>query len=631
MFKKVQLRFFSIIVCILLAIFIALLGAVNLIMHALMERQSTNVLEQVAAGVEYDETKNPPFTFIRPEDDKEHKYDVPPEKPTGEPGNDGPSMPASTEASTQETVPATTAAQTTVTAPKTETEPENIPPEEEPPPEELPPEDVPPEEMTAAEPPKTEPPKTEPPKTEPATKEPEEPEEPSEPKDPDDDDRPEMPTGWWWQWGGDERPERPDDGGWRPGFDGGGWQPMAYMPGVDSGGGIVQLSAAPQTTAPASSASTEKKTTATTSSLPNSNSSMPANSQNGDPGMNAEQKNKNPNAVPRSLGTIDFFIIMADQEGNYLATLNNDDMTEELAQKYITEILKSDLKSGMVNNQYQFLAAEKSNGTLIVFTDKSPEMDMLQKLFRTTIFIGLISIIVLSIASYFLSGLIVKPIKEAFSKQKQFISDASHELKTPLTVISANADVLKGEIGENKWLTYITDQADKMNVLVNELLNLTRLENNTAKLIFANFDLSQAIENTALPFECQAFEMNRKFELDIEEGLDLVGSEQHIKQMAAIFIDNALKYSNEGGTVRVGLKKQGDKRVLSVFNTGSGVKEADKERIFERFFRSDESRNRASGSYGLGLAIAKSIIDKHRFKINVDNEEGKSICFVVTM
>jgi signal transduction histidine kinase len=225
----------------------------------------------------------------------------------------------------------------------------------------------------------------------------------------------------------------------------------------------------------------------------------------------------------------------------------------------------------------------------------------------------------------------MKPIKTAFDKQKQFVSDASHELKTPLTVISTNADVLAGEIGENRWLNYIKSQTDRMNVLVNDLLNLTRLENNNADFIRTDFDLSKAIINTALPFECQAFESNKQFDVDVDKDLIINGSERHIKQMAAIFIDNALKYSGEGGKVRITLRKQGDKKVLTVYNTGKGIKTGEEEKIFERFYRSDQSRNRSTGGYGLGLAIAKSIIDKHKFKVHVDNNEGKNIAFVVVM
>ena len=119
--------------------------------------------------------------------------------------------------------------------------------------------------------------------------------------------------------------------------------------------------------------------------------------------------------------------------------------------------------------------------------------------------------------------------------------------------------------------------------------------------------------------------------MNIDENVMLSGSEKHIKQMAAIFIDNALKYSNDGGTVRVTLKKMGDRKLFSVYNTGEGIKEEETEKIFERFYRSDQSRNRATGGYGLGLAIAKSIIDKHKFKVHIMNQPGKSVCFVITM
>lgn len=341
-------------------------------------------------------------------------------------------------------------------------------------------------------------------------------------------------------------------------------------------------------------------------------------------------KNKPENPVPKSFDSIDFFVIMADKDGVYLASHNNDELTEKTAQQYINQILSNKNNAGTKGN-YSFYAKEKTNGTVIILSDRTAEINMMRKLKRTTYFVGIISIIFLSAGAYFLSGLIVRPLKDTFEKQKQFISDASHELKTPLTVISANADVLAGEIGNNKWLNYIQDQAERMNVLVNDLLSLTRLENKSNNFIQTEFNLSNAITNTALPFECQAFELNRNFVINIEENILVFGSEQHIKQMAGIFIDNALKYSKDGGTVRVSLTKEDGKAVLSIYNTGMGIKESEKYKIFERFYRSDESRNRSTGGYGLGLAIAKSIIDKHKFKIEVENYEGKSICFIVTM
>ena len=347
-------------------------------------------------------------------------------------------------------------------------------------------------------------------------------------------------------------------------------------------------------------------------------------------GTSAANNKNNVEPIPKTIGSINYFAIMADTNGKYLDTFNNDEIIDERAQRYTSAIINDRKDTGMINS-YQYYKASKPNGTIMILTDKSSEKEMLNQLKRTTMIVGAIALLVLSVLAYFLSKKSIQPIREAFDKQKQFVSDASHELKTPLTVISTNADVLEGEIGDNKWLNYIKSQTDRMSVLVNDLLNLTRLENSNNELERRYFNLSKAIANTALPFECQAFESNKKFEVNIEDNIMLNGSEKHIKQMAAIFIDNALKYSNDGGTIQVTLKRSGERKLFSVYNTGQGIKETDTEKIFERFYRSDESRNRATGGYGLGLAIAKSVADKHKFKIHVLNQPGKSVCFIVTM
>ncbi len=674
MFKKAQLKLFAIITSILIAVFVAMLSSINIITEAVMQKQSQQALKQIAEGVEYDDSTST-FTYTDPNGMDHHKDDhdgeVPPSKPEGEPGNDEtrPSQEATTQPDT-----------TDVTEPSSEKDTEG---------ETTLPATVPPAQNTEAHQPQTSAgtaPGTAAPSTEgqteqqqqqtqqpqttakptqqpvvttaaPTTQAPAQttqvttvPPKPGEgnedpwhrdPWERDGDQQYPNPDPFsdWGRWYYDtdtsvsSSGEEDDDGDEYEETDGGEYEVtdeygsnfvIDQTDDQEETGSIVPL---------VNTETTTQKPTEKYGSVQNGGQGgAQGNGQNGGQGGGDPQSGEiRIEPVPKTLGSIDFFVIMADKQGNYLATLNNDDITEETAQKYITAILDDGAQTGMVNHIYQFYRQPKENGTLMVFTDKSAEMDTLDQFNRTTIIIGAISVIVLSIAAYFLSKKSIQPIKIAFERQKQFVSDASHELKTPLTVISANADVLAGEIGENKWLNYIKSQTDRMNVLVNDLLNLTRLENNTTDFICVDFDLSKAAENTALPFECQAFEMNRNFEVDIEEGLTINGSERHVKQMMAIFIDNALKYSNEGGTVKVSLIKHGDKKVFSVFNTGEGVKESEKDKIFERFYRSDESRNRATGGYGLGLAIAKSIIDKHKFKVHVENQEGRSICFVVTM
>lgn len=709
MFRKVQLKFFGIITSILIAIFIGVLGSINIIMDALMERQTKVVLQQVASGVEYND-QNSTFSYVDP---NRHQYE-PPKKidppvseftlqtqaPTDLPetnetkqsettaktkatetvNTDSKQTSSASEKESSQTKTATTAAkkstaktqsvktsarteivkrtettavvkttaaQKTVAAihtnppqtaavtkaveatkrtesPKTTEQPKRT--------EAL---------KTTAQPKQTENPKpTEPPKKSEAPKDSKPPkhseavkptEAPPENHEPNDDNSHNAPDGefnpwndpwnnpgsnpWAYPWfnpwdnpfdnsfdyNDSEKENNGSANSDRRSFDNEGIKPTAnfkYVPVLD--GYTIEINGR---------------------AVENKPPEMPDNSFGHDhPG----------NAVPKSLSSIDFFIIMADSNGKYTASMNNDDLTEEEAQGYIDNIMNKNDNIGMTGN-LSFCVEPKSNGTLIVLSDRTSEMAMMKKLKRTTLIVGIISIILLSAAGYFLSGLIVRPIKDTFEKQKQFISDASHELKTPLTVISTNADVLSGEIGDNKWLNYIHDQADRMNVLVNDLLSLTRLENSSREFITTEFDLSRAVMNASLPFECQAFENRKNFVLNIEEGISITGSEQHIKQMTGIFIDNALKYSKDGGTVRVSLTREENKAVLSVYNTGSGVREEEVGKLFERFYRSDESRNRSTGGYGLGLAIAKSIIDKHKFTIQVENQEGRSICFVVTM
>lgn len=603
MFRKVQLKFFGIITAILIAIFIAVLSSVNIIMDVLMERQTNVVLRQVAAGVEYND-KTSTFTFNNPGRHKANepkKDNIPPPTVPEESAAPAATEPASknqthTEEKSYE-IP--TEAEKTIQAHTAEKQPE-------PPKETDPPRETRPYEPKRTEPVRpTEPPaETFPPNGDWGNGENWGEWQPPENQDPDpwhDPWREPWNDPWhgYDDWNGDK--DYNDNEHDRPVWGSGGFIPTANTAFVPVLNGYTVVVKAPA-------------------------------SENEEPPPPPDGMGREPfgEPVPKSLGSINFFVIMADENGKYAAALNNDELTEDTAQNYIDKIINSKDSEGMTGN-LSFCAEKKNNGTLVVLTDRTSEIGMMRKLKRTTVIVGLVSLILLSAAAYFLSGLIVRPLKVTFDNQKQFISDASHELKTPLTVISTNADVLSGEIGTNKWLNYIQDQADRMNVLVNDLLSLTRLENSAREFITCEFDLSRAVTNAALPFECQAFESRKNFVLNVDDGIMIVGSEQHIKQMVGIFIDNALKYSKDGGTVRVSLTKEDGKAVLAVYNTGSGVREEEVDKLFERFYRSDESRNRSTGGYGLGLAIAKSIIDKHKFKVQVENQEGRSICFVVTM
>ena len=606
MFRKVQLKFFGIITAILIAIFIGVLSSINIIMNVMMERQTKVVLQQVASGVEYN-NKTETFTFKNPNKPKDE-----PKKESNPPVTKPPKQTEIAEETT--TILNTTAAKPVeIITEAVYTEPPLI--ETEAPvkiPETEPIQTDKPTEIITTEPVKpTEPPVTNPPQNW----------EGDNGGDPPQDNPDPWQNPWENPWGNPwGNPwENPWGNPWYPWQDWENqWQKNSYSNNSQAWSkGTGKFSPVSNTqfipVLDGYTISVENTKPLTEKQLPS------------EPSADNELE-----PVPKSLGSIEFFVIMADNDGKFTASKNNDGMSVELAQEYIDEIIKDNNNVGMTRN-HSYCAEKKSNGTLMVLTDRTAEIEMMSKLKRTTLIVGIISIIFLSVAAYFLSGFIVQPLKDTFEKQKQFISDASHELKTPLTVISTNADVLAGEIGNNKWLNYIHDQTDRMSVLVNDLLSLSRLENSNRDFITSEFDLSRAVTNAALPFECQAFESNKNFVLNIEEGIRINGSEQHIKQMTGIFIDNALKYSKDNGTVRVSLTKEDNKAVLAVYNTGRGVPEEEVDKLFERFYRVDKGRSRKLGGTGLGLAIVKNAVIFHGGEIMAKNAQGGGLDILFTL
>ncbi|MBR5233216.1 MAG: HAMP domain-containing histidine kinase [Clostridia bacterium] len=298
---------------------------------------------------------------------------------------------------------------------------------------------------------------------------------------------------------------------------------------------------------------------------------------------------------------------------------------------YLSDIL---MRSGVSKGIYHSLMYEVVDDglyTVVIVVDISADLAIMQSLYKISLVIIICSLVFVFIFSYFLSKWAIQPVKTAFENQRRFISDASHELKTPLTVISANADVLESEIGENKWLENIKSQSEIMSSLVYDLLDLAKMDETKEQLIFSEFDLSHVVLSKSLEFECTAFESGKTFEQNITENIRYRGNEDSIKHLVTILIDNAIKHSAENGIVRVALTKAGNKNIFQVYNTGNGIKNSEKDKIFNRFYRSDESRSKVTGGYGLGLSIAKSIVDAHKGTITVDGEENKWISFTVVL
>ena len=281
---------------------------------------------------------------------------------------------------------------------------------------------------------------------------------------------------------------------------------------------------------------------------------------------------------------------------------------------------------------WKFLLKEKSYGHILVYMDVSAQTQLENNLMMISGgILSLVWMVMLGLA-LFLSRWIARPVEKAFAAQTRFVADASHELKTPISVINANLAVLESTGKKpNKWLGYIQAETVRMNGLVNSLLTLATMDDPSFRRNDSTFMLDDLIESCVLPFESVMFESGIHLTVDCEKGLSMTGDRDKLSQMIRILLENAAKHTKEGGTISVELKKRGNKKVLTVFNEGEPISSVDGSKIFERFYRTDFARDRDSGGYGLGLSIARTIVDLHKGKIYVDTTIRDGAKFVVEL
>lgn len=350
-------------------------------------------------------------------------------------------------------------------------------------------------------------------------------------------------------------------------------------------------------------------------------------------GVSSEKNNKILGSLTDASAKVSYMYVRQSHNSGlapFITTNMSDMYSADDIFRIANTLINSGVDSGLYDNMmYEITRNDLS--TTVVIVDISNDLSIIHALFKISFVVIMFSLVLVYIFTYILSKWAIRPVQTAFENQQRFISDASHELKTPLTVISANADVLESEIGENKWLDNIKNQAVVMSDLVYDLLDLAKLDETRADMIMEEFDLSSAVLSRTLEFECTAFEEHKRFEQNIKENIRFKGHEESIKQLIGILIDNAIKHSDDNGIVRVTLTSNGNKKVFQVYNTGNGLKEEEKDKIFNRFYRSDTSRSRETGGYGLGLSIAKSIAQAHNGTIIVDGEENKWISFTVIL
>ena len=277
----------------------------------------------------------------------------------------------------------------------------------------------------------------------------------------------------------------------------------------------------------------------------------------------------------------------------------------------------------LYNNKYSY----KIENNLMIIVDNSKSNERLVTLLEVT----LVLLVILELLIYFVSSIlskwIIKPAIDAFDAQKRFIADASHELKTPLAVIMASADALEKDKKEKKWISNIQNESERMNNLIKSLLDLSKIESTTP--VTEDIDLSKLVIKSTLVLESLMFEKNIELKYDISENIIINANSEEIKQLVTILLDNAIKHSESNGKILVNLNEQKNNVVLEVKNKGKSIEKGQEEKIFERFYRVDESRNRNENRYGLGLAIAKTITNKYNGNISASSSNGYTTFKVV--
>ena len=347
--------------------------------------------------------------------------------------------------------------------------------------------------------------------------------------------------------------------------------------------------------------------------------------------------------APKPGPSTTFITLEVDQNGNIIRQYQsfNTEVDSTLLKDTTETILNDKETSGTItisDSDYSYLKSGILNNgvTKIALVNRTSYQVALYQLLKSFLLVGLLSLIILFIISLYLTNKSIKPIKEAFDKQKQFIADASHELKTPLTIIKTNTSLVLSNPddtikNQTKWINYINSQTDRMSKLIDEMLSLAKLDAQKSNLNLTSINVSKILENIMLMFDAIIYENNINVETNITKDIFINGDKENIKKLFSILMDNAIKHINPNGKLSINLFTDKNKVKIIIKNTGKGIAQENLERIFDRYYRADNSRVRETGGYGLGLAIAKSIVKEHKGKIYAQSTLNKDTSFIVEL
>lgn len=346
---------------------------------------------------------------------------------------------------------------------------------------------------------------------------------------------------------------------------------------------------------------------------------------------------------PESMYEARFFAVVLSAEGQVLRvdTQRIVMVDETEARDYAEAAYRKKGARGFIGEfRYQKLTGDNSDSDhemCVLFLDCGRNLFTFQHSLMINCLISFLGLVAVFVVIVIISGKIVRPVSESYEKQKQFISVAGHEIRTPVTIIDADAELLAMEIGDgNEWLQDICKQTKRMAVLTDNLLTLSRMDEHRQQYAMIDFPISDVVEETVLSFQALAHSRNRNIMTEIAPMLSFHGDEGSVRQLVGILLDNAIKYTREqadGGCEDILLKlgKKGRSLCLSVSNSSEPVSEEQLRRFFERFYRTEQSRDSETGGYGLGLSIARSIVEAHRGKITASAPAAGTVRITVVL
>ena len=326
-----------------------------------------------------------------------------------------------------------------------------------------------------------------------------------------------------------------------------------------------------------------------------------------------------------------FFFAVLDAQGGLIVvdTGRVAAVDSEAAVEIAQEVFASGRTSGFYGAYRYAVEAEDNGNYRLTFLDCQRSLDSFKYFLLASVGMALLGFAIVFVIVYFLSGRMVRPIAESYEKQKRFITDAGHEIKTPLTIINANAELLECDFGENESIDDIRDQTRRLTALTEKLVYLSKMEEGGDKLPMEEFSLSELLNEMTPPFARLAQAQGKTLTADVAQGVSLNGNDEAIGRLVSLLLDNAVKYASPEGTIAVTLNRQVRHAQLAVSNpTAETMDREDLHRLFDRFYRTDRSRNSETGGHGIGLSVARAITEQHGGRIRADLSDG---VFTVTV